>query len=69
VSISVPDISRPLSTSVISGWAAGFFVSFPLSSQCTSLTEALFELVTDDVARLVVRVLVVTGVLVLTYVR
>ena len=58
-----------LSTSVVAGWRVGVALLFPLCSKRTSLREAMFEVVTDDVTRLVVRIFVISGVFVVAEVN
>ena len=61
--------SRPLSTAVVGGWGALAPVALPLGAKCTSLREGVAELVTDDVARLVAWMLVMSSVLLLAEAR
>jgi len=58
-----------LSTSVVSGWRVGVALLFPLGSKRASLRESTFEVVADDVARLVVRILIISGVFVVAVVN
>jgi len=59
-----PGLRRSLRASVVSGRSARLPVSLPLGSTGTAVGEASSEVVADDVARLVARVLVVADVLV-----